>query len=97
MSDLGTKRDADAFGAALEQMETGIDAIEAAFNRLSDGIVNEKEALVDAAEFRRFADALQEQIDELRAGLEIGDALLGIYTDCEAQVAEAVESLQLPI
>lgn len=97
MSETRTKRDAAGFGAALEQMESGVDAIEAAFNRLTDCVQNEKEAVVDAAEFRRLEDALRDQIDEMRAGMEIGAALLNIYTDCEAQVAEAVESLQLPI
>lgn len=97
MSEERMKRDASGFGAALEQMEIGVDAIEAAFIRLSDCVRNEKQPVVDAAEYRRFADALREQIDEMRAGMEIGEALLGIYTDCETQVAEAVESLQLPI
>ena len=96
MSEARTKRDAAGFGAALEQMESGIDAIEAAFNRLSDCVQNEKEAVFDAAEFRRFAEALLDQLDEMRAGMELGDALLGVYTDCETQVAEAVEGLQLP-
>ena len=97
MREGGIRLDAVEMSAILEQMWNALEQIETAFLRASEHVTEVHPADPGAADFPGIADEFHRLQEEMTSRMENMAEVGKIYAKCEADIAEIVDRLRLPL